>query len=220
MAQKIYTDSKVELSPVVARHYDKIMNAISLGKYNHFIKRAVQNMDIQSGDQILDLGCGTGKNGALMAQYIGAEGKITGVDLSPEMEKQFLQKHGTDERFDFRRERVDIPFDLEKRYDKVLISFVIHGFPHEVRESLLKNAYNHLKPGGELMILDYAEFNMVEMPQFHRFVFTTVECKYAFDFIAREWKSILAQFGFTEISEQFYFRNYARLLKGKKGNKK
>lgn len=212
MTDKLYAESKVELTPLIARHYDRIMNSISFGKYDRFIHQAVEDMGIQPGEQILDLGCGTGKNAALMAKYIGQEGRITGLDLSPVMEKQFIKRHEGDERMRFIRQRVDIPFDLEQQFDRVLISFVIHGFPHEVRQKLITNAYKHLRPGGTLVILDFSEFRMEEMPAHHRFIFKTVECKYAFDYIERDWKSILKEYGFSKFSEQFYFRSYARLL--------
>lgn len=216
MAEKIYADSKIELSPLISRHYDRIMNSITFGKYHRFIVRAIKDMDIQKDDHILDLGCGTGKNAALMAEYLGEEGRITGVDLSPDMEKQFLEKHEADERMNFSRQRIDIPFDLGKKYDKILISFVIHGFPHEVREAILKNVTHHLKPGGKLMILDYSEFNINEIPWHHRFVLKSVECVYAFDFIERDWKSILGEFGFRNFNEKSYLRNYTRLLEASK----
>ena len=160
MPQKIYKESGIELTPTIARHYDRIMNSISFGKYQRFIVRAIADMNIRMGDNILDLGCGTGKNAALMTEFIGPNGSITGVDLSPVMESQFLERHRDDSRIEFSRQRIDIPFDLGKKYNKVLISFVIHGFPHEVRERILENAYNHLEPGGKLMILDFAEFDM------------------------------------------------------------
>jgi demethylmenaquinone methyltransferase/2-methoxy-6-polyprenyl-1,4-benzoquinol methylase len=212
MARKIYRESKVELNPLIARQYDRIMNFISIGKYERFIRKAVSDMQIKKGDHILDMGCGTGKNAGLMAEYLSEEGRITGVDLSPVMEKQFRKKHQSDNRIEFLRQRVDIPFDLGKKYDRVVISFIIHGFPHEVRESILKNAYNHLKPGGILMILDFAEFSMKEKPRHHRFIFKMVECVYAFDYIERDWKAILEQFRFTDPQAKLYFRNYARLL--------
>ncbi len=212
MPQKLYKESKIELTPTIAKHYDLIMNSISFGKYHRFIVRAIGDMNIREGDNVLDMGCGTGKNAALMTGYIGANGSITGVDLSPVMESQFRERHQHDDRIKFSRQRIDIPFELEKKYDKVLISFVIHGFPHEVRERILENAYNHLKPGGKLMILDFAEINMEEMPWHHRYIFKTVECVYAFDYIDRDWKSILKEHGFTDVGESFYFRNYARLL--------
>ncbi|MFC2090449.1 methyltransferase domain-containing protein [Bacteroidota bacterium] len=212
MAEKLYKESKVELTPLIARHYDSIMNFISFGKYDRFIRRAVHDLDIQENDHILDLGCGTGKNAFLMAEKLGPAGHITGVDLSPVMEKQFLQKHGQDKRITFIRDRIDIPIKLDKEYDKILISFVIHGFPHQVREEILRNAYQHLKPGGKIFILDFAEFKLEEMPIHHRFIFEKVECVYAFDYIKRDWKSILREFGFTTNGEKLYFRNYGRLL--------
>ena len=212
MAKKLYKESKVELSPMIAKHYDRIMNFISFGKYDLFIRQAIKDMEINEGDQVLDLGCGTGKNAGLMAEYIGSEGQITGIDLSAVMEKQFLQKHGDDKRIIFIRNRIDKPLELGKSYDKVLISFVIHGFPHEVREAILRNAYEHLAPGGKLFILDFAEFKMEEMPAHHRYIFKKVECKYAFDYINKDWKSILTDHGFSRFSESFFFRKYARLL--------
>jgi len=213
MAEKLYKESKVELTPVIAKHYDRIMNSISFGKYNHFIRRAIADMQIQPEDHILDLGCGTGKNAGLMKEFLGEKGHITGIDLSPVMEKQFVERHGNDPRIQFNRQRIDLPFQLDEKYDKVVISFVIHGFPHEVRQAILKNAYDHLKPGGKLLILDFAEFSLDQMPAHHRFIFKTVECVYAFDYIKRDWKTILGEYGFVNPSENHYFRNYARLLK-------
>ncbi|MCF8226281.1 MAG: class I SAM-dependent methyltransferase [Bacteroidales bacterium] len=216
MDRKLYAESKVELTPFIARNYDTIMNSISFGKYDRFIRKAVQDMNIDKEDHILDLGCGTGKNAALMLEYLGPSGHLTGIDLSPDMERQFLAKHSNDNRLEFKKQRIDIPFDAGRKYDKVLVSFVIHGFPHDVRKKILKNAYDHLKPGGQLMILDFSEFDLLNMPWHHRLVFKTVECKYAFDYIERDWKEILNNTGFTDFEEYLYFRKYARLLKTKK----
>jgi len=212
MRNKIHPESKVELSPLIAKHYDKIMNSITFGKYNRFIHRAIKDMDIQEGDHVLDLGCGTGKNAGLVSDYLRENGRITGIDVSPVMKSQFEKMHSTDSRIDFDQQRIDIPFDLNKTYDKVLISFVIHGLPHENRENLIKNGYKHLKPGGTLMILDFAEFDMAKMPAHHRFIFKAVECKYAFDYIERDWKSNLSESGFTNFTEQLYMKKYTRLL--------
>lgn len=104
----------------------------------------------------------------------------------------------------------------KKNYDKVFISFVFHGFPHEVRDTVIQNALNHLKPGGSFFILDFAEFDMDKMPLFHRFIFKKIECKYAFDFIKRDWKDILKGYGFENFSEHFYLKKYIRLLKSVK----
>ena len=209
---KIYPDSGVELSSFTAKHYDNVMNFASLGFYSTFIKKALKNMNIISNDTILDLGCGSGRNAKLMSAYLNENGSITGLDISDDMEKNFKAKFDKDKRIDFINKRIDIDFDLNKRFDIVFISFVIHGFPHDIRKTVIKNAYKHLKPGGRFIILDFAEFDMNKMPAIHKFIFKKIECKYAFDFIARNWKTILQETGFNNFNESFYFKNYARLL--------
>ncbi|MEN8224704.1 MAG: class I SAM-dependent methyltransferase [Bacteroidota bacterium] len=216
MSEKLYPDSGVELKQFTANHYDKIMNMLSFGYYRKFIHQAVKDMGISTDDEILDLGCGTGRNAALMLPFLSDKGKITGMDVSEIMEKQFKDKFKEEPRVYFMRQRADIAFDLKEQFDKILISFVIHGFPHEVRQTVIENVFTHLKPGGTFMMLDFAEFDMGKMPFHHRMVFKSIECKYAFDFIERDWKKILGENKLGEFSETFYFKNYVRLLKAVK----
>jgi len=72
---KIYPDSGVELSPFTAMNYDCLMNIATLGFYRGLIHRAIKAMDIQRGDKILDLGCGTGRNACIMEKYLSDTGK-------------------------------------------------------------------------------------------------------------------------------------------------
>jgi demethylmenaquinone methyltransferase/2-methoxy-6-polyprenyl-1,4-benzoquinol methylase len=173
-------------------------------------------MDIQQGNTILDLGCGTGRNTKLMAKYIGESGHITGLDISELMEKQFLQKFHNSANITFVNQRIDQKFNLNQQFDIVFISFVIHGFPHDIRNTVIQNALTHLKQGGIFYILDFAEFDMAKMPAHHRFIFKSIECKYAFDYIKRDWKAILNKQGFDNFKEHFYLKNYVRLLKAVK----
>lgn len=216
MATKIYPDSGIELTPFISRHYDGLMNTLSFGLYRGFIEKAIRDIHIIEGSEILDLGCGTGRNAALMAQYMGNAGSITGMDISPDMEKQFLSRFESDKNVSFINHRIDQTFNLGKKFDLIFLSFVIHGFPQPIRETILKNVIHHLKPGGRFVILDFAEFDMAAMPPHHRFVFKKVECKYAFDYIERDWKKILADAGFSDFKENFYLKKYVRLLQATK----
>ena len=65
-------------------------------------------------------------------------------------------------------------------------------------------------------MLDFSEFKMNEMPPLYRFVFKKIECKYAFDFIERDWKQILSDHNFAGFEEFLFFKDYVRLLKAKK----
>ena len=214
--EKIYQDSGVELTKFTAKNYDTVMNIASFGLYKGFIKKAIKDVDVQANDKVLDLGCGTGRNILLMNNFSGNNSYFTGLDISEDMEKQFLANTKEHKNIEFINKRIDQPFELDQKFDKVFISFVIHGFPHEIRKIVIKNAYDNLKPGGTFNILDFAEFDMNKMPFHHRLVFKKIECKYAFDFIERDWKSILKDCGFNDFHETYYFKKYVRLLKAVK----
>lgn len=210
---KLYADSGVEVQGLTARYYDQIMNSLSLGFYSRFIRSAVDKMNIQPEDHILDLGCGTGRNVLLMHRHLGEKGHVIGMDISPIMEKQFRKNLRDFPNVDFFHQRIDIPFTLDYPLDKIFISFVIHGFPNEIRLQIIENIHRNLKPGGSLFILDFAEFSFIDMPVLYRLIFKAIECKYAFDYIERDWKKILIDHGFSEFEEHFWFRNYVRLLR-------
>jgi len=214
--EKLYPNSGVEVRGLVAHFYDRIMDFGSLGFYRSFIRSAVEKMNIQPDDQILDLGCGTGRNSLLMHRHIGSQGRVTGMDISPIMEKQFRKNTDGVSGVEFMHQRVDVSFDLNRPVDKVLMSFVLHGFPHEVRLRTIDNIHRNLAPGGNLLILDYGEFSFAEMPAFPRLVFKAIECEYAFDYIERDWKRILQGYGFGGFEDHFWLKGYIRLLKATK----
>lgn len=213
---KLYPESGVELTPFISKHYDTFMNWGSFGGYHQFISDAIKSLHIQPNQRILDLGCGTGRNASLMLPYLKNEGELVGLDVSSIMMGAFTKKFESNSHVLFVQQRIDQPFDLKQAFDLVFISFVIHGFPQEVRQVIIDNAYRHLRTGGILAILDFAEFNMTEMPALHRFVFRKIECPYAFDYIRRDWKAFLQEKGFDHFSEKFYIRKYVRLLQAEK----
>ncbi len=213
---RYYPDSKVEVQGFEAKYYDKLLNYLTFGSYAVFIKKAIASMEIKPEDKILDFGAGTGRNALLMHRYLNENGKILGLEISEEMLKQFRERTKDIPNIDVLEQRIDIPFELDEKYDKALISFVIHGFPHEVRKQIIRNVFNNLKPGGYFNILDFNEFKLNEIPFYARFVFTKVECKYAFDFVERDWKKILTEFGFGNFEEKRFFGRYVRLLKAQK----
>ncbi len=213
---KLYPDSRVELGPFIAKHYDFLMNIATAGRYGGFIRGAIHAMGIKRGDRILDLGCGSGRNARIMAGYLNGEGEIVGMDKSPFMEKQFRKKCAEYKNVEFVRGRIDTPFALSRPFDKVFMSFVLHGLPPAARETVLENIGSNLEPRGAFFMLDYSEFSVDDMHPLWRFIFKTIECKYAFDFIARDWKRLLAKYGFSGFKEVYFWGNYVRLLQADK----
>lgn len=212
---RFYPDSKVEIQGLSAIFYDNLLNVASLGGYSRFIKKAIRLMNISSEDTIIDFGAGTGRNALLMQKYLGKHGEILGLEISEKMIAQFRNKTAEFDHINVVNRRIDQPFSLEKKYDKVLISFVLHGFPFEIQKNILGNARDALKEGGELIILDFNEFVTDKTPLYFRIPFKIVECKYAFEYVERDWKQIMSEFGFSDFREEFFFHNHLRLLKAK-----
>lgn len=173
-------------------------------------------MDIQPEDRVLDLGAGTGYNAEYMTNYLNADGRILGLDKSKVGIERFREKFQTNPSVRVENRRIDKPLPYDSEFDKVLTSFVIHGLPHPARENLIKNARNALKSGGKFFILDYGEFEISELPLHVRLPFRVAECKYAYDYISRDWEAILVDFGFSPTGNQEYFDGFTRLLEAEK----
>ena len=116
---RIRKDSKVEVTGTEAKHYDKLMNIITLGTYPSFIRRAIKDLHLTKGESILDLGCDTGRNDCLMLKYISEEGSITGVEIGKEMKEKFL-KICNKPNIRLIDKRIDEPMDLDRKFDSVL----------------------------------------------------------------------------------------------------
>ena len=207
--------SKVEVTGTEARYYDFFMNTVTVGTYPFFIRKAVQEMEIQPGDEILVLGCGTGRNLQLMDKHLDGKGRIVGLDIGPEMLEQAQRRFADVSHITIKNQRIDEVLPYENEFDKVFISFVLHGFIQEDREKIIANAQRALRPGGEFIILDYNEFDLEHSPWLVRFAFK-LECPLATDFVGRDLQAILREQGFDEFRVHPHYFGYIRLLAARK----
>ena len=211
-------DSKVEVTGFEARHYDLLMNIITFGTYPSFIRNAISKTNIQPTDQIIDLGCGTGRNSCLMAKHLSSEGKIIGLDIGSEMIEQFQQKCRAYPYVEIQNLRIDEPLPFKNEFDKAIISFVFHGFPDKKKTGIIENVKKALKPGGHLFILDYNEFDIEKKPFIFSQAFKKLECPLALDYIKVDWKSKLKNWGFDSFEEHLFLWKIIRLLKAELKN--
>ena len=214
---KTYTrsDSKVEVTGLEARYYDLLMNTITGGTYPFFIRNAIREMQIQPGDNILVFGAGTGRNMDLMDKYLSGKGRIIGLDVGPEMLEQAQRRFADHPYITIEKQRIEEPLPYQGEFDKVFISFVLHGFVQEDRLKIIANAQSALRPGGEFIILDYNEFDLKQSPWLVRFAFK-MECPLATDFIGRDLQAILREQGFDEFRVHPHYLGYVRLLSARK----
>jgi ubiquinone/menaquinone biosynthesis C-methylase UbiE len=100
------------------------------------------------GRRVLDVGCGTGRWAAALAERFGCE--VTGVDVSPEMLEVARERvpHGVDLRF-AAAER--LPF-ADGSFERVLMTLVVH---HVERGPSFAEARRVLERHGKLVLLTF-----------------------------------------------------------------
>ena len=201
----------IETSGFAARFYDQLLIIFTLGLYHNLLKRVIDAMDIQPEDHILDMGAGTGKNALLMNRDL-KDGSITALDIGSEMNRQFKQKCRNYRNIYLEKFRIDKPLPFREQFDRVFISFVLHGFERQDRAIIVQNAHQVLKPGGKLHIFDWSMFKFQESGPIMRFFMTHIECGPALDFIQQDLPTLLLNTGFCDIENNLYFRDQIRLL--------
>jgi trans-aconitate 2-methyltransferase len=120
----------------------------------------VNLLDPQPGEHILDVGCGTGQLTMQIAEAVGRQGRVVGIDSSPAMIESALANSPT---ADFRLADVT-QMSFEGEFDAVFSNAVLHWVPEA---SLAVQCISRsLKQGGRFV----AEFGG------HRNVGTIVDC--------------------------------------------
>jgi SAM-dependent methyltransferase len=63
-----------------ARLYD-----LELALFEPIRRRAIAELDVNRGDTVLDVGCGTGLSLARLRERVGTRGRVIGIEQSPDM---------------------------------------------------------------------------------------------------------------------------------------
>lgn len=124
-----------------------------------------------TGCRVLDLGCGSGRDVYALAQLVGEEGEVVGVDMTDE-QLDIAQSHQDfhSEAFGYENTRFIKGYieklnelDLEPHsFDVIVSNCVINLSPDKM--AVLAGAYRLLKPGGELYFSDvYSDRRVSDM---------------------------------------------------------
>jgi arsenite methyltransferase len=109
---------------------------------------------LEPGQRVLDLGSGAGTDSLVAAQMVGDEGRVTGIDMTPEMLAKAraaaaVMKVVNVEFVEAVAERLPFP---DESFDVVVSNGVIDLIPD--KDAVFAELYRALAPGGRMQIAD------------------------------------------------------------------
>ena len=111
---------------------------------------------IQPGEQVLDVGCGTGTLAMEVARRVGRAGRVAGVDPGTQQIARARAKAA--------RRNLPIDFQIgvieqlafpDQTFDVVFSTLMMHHLPASLKRQGLAEIARVLKPGGRLVIADF-----------------------------------------------------------------
>ena len=161
----------------IAQRYDLLNHLLSGGVDIYWRRRALSQVRCQSLDKVLDLATGTG-DFALAAARLQPQ-KVWGVDVALNMLRlgyDKVQRRQTNEALHvpiclLGGDGERLPFKNDT-FDLVTVAFGIRNFGYI--PAGLAEAWRVLRPGGELLVLDFCEPTVPVLRQLYRFYFHRV----------------------------------------------
>lgn len=129
----------------LAEKYDKLSNP----QYENG-KRLVNELLIEKGHSVLDVGCGTGRLALHTANIVGDNGKIIGIDPSPHRIKLATENVKKPNVWFSVGKAESLNDFSENNFDRAYLNAVLHWI--EDKKSTLSEIHRVLKPGGKIGI--------------------------------------------------------------------
>ncbi len=116
---------------------------------------------LAAGERVLDLGSGAGTDSLVAAQMVGPEGRVVGIDMTPEMlakARAAANELGAENVEFVESEAESLPFE-DASFDVVISNGVIDLIPD--KDAVFSELHRVLAPGGRLQIADVTIQNPV-----------------------------------------------------------
>lgn len=139
----------------IAPRYDFVTALLSYGQDQRWKRKLVALADVQPHHQVLDLACGTGDITFLLAQRLGGDGRVTGVDIVPAMVELARSKASAETQAGFEVGDICGLAYADASFDRITAGYAVRNVPDIPR--LLSEVSRLLKPGGRFLSLDFGK---------------------------------------------------------------
>ena len=143
-----YKQRNMKIWNEVAPRYHKRWASVNKGPFQS-TKKLVELVNINKGDAVLDVACGTGVVTNEIQKKIGKSGYVVGVDTSSTAIKIAKKWNGKKSNVDFVNTDAE-KFNFSKKFDIVTCQYGLFFFPNA--QKALKNMKNSLKKSGNIGI--------------------------------------------------------------------
>jgi ubiquinone/menaquinone biosynthesis C-methylase UbiE len=138
------------------RQFDLMARVMTLGRESKLRRWTLDLADLQPGNEVLDVGCGTGTLLLAAAERVGASGALHGIEPSMEMAAHARHKAEAHrvplEVVEGSADRLPYP---PGSFDAVFCTLVFHHLPRSMQEGAVREMRRVLRPGGRAVIVDW-----------------------------------------------------------------
>ena len=136
----------------IARRYDLVNTVLSGGTDGGWRRAAARATALAPGGSALDVACGSGKLTAVLAGIAGKNGRVVGLDFSPQMLEIARHDHPGIEFLE--GDALNLPFG-DGSFDASTISFGLRNLADPVQG--LREMRRVVKPGGRSVVLEFVQ---------------------------------------------------------------
>jgi len=137
----------------VAKNYDLMNDLMSFGTHRLWKKKIIQLMNIQSGDQIIEVGSGTGDITNLINEGF-CNISLTSIDLNLDMLKQRKNIPNNRNKINWINCNAENQPFKDNFFDKYIIAFCLRNIT--LIDKSIEEAFRILKPGGCFFCLEFS----------------------------------------------------------------
>ena len=141
----------------VANRYDVMNDVMSLGTHRILKRILVETTALRGGQSVLDIASGTGDVGRLLKRAVGNQGLVASLDINESMLREGRNRSIDAGDLAIRHVVADaeiLPFE-DGYFHAVTIAFGLRNVSN--KEQAISEFHRVLKPGGRLVVLDFAK---------------------------------------------------------------